>query len=266
MAKHKYSILLPTYNEKENLPLIVSLLVKYLKDLDYEIIIIDDSSPDGTYEAALQLQNIYGRKKINSSSSDMAERNKGNSIVVLSRPGKLGLGTAYVFGMEHSTGDFVVIMDGDLSHHPKYIPQFIAKQAEEGSDVVSGTRYLDIGTEVDPSNGEVRECGVFGWDLRRKTISCGANYVTQVLLSPPVSDVTGSFRLYRKEALLRIMSECTSKGYVFQMEVIVRAAALGYKVSQVPIAFVDRVYGESKMGVGEIVQFAKGLLYLFFTI
>jgi len=234
----KYSILLPTYNEKENLPIIVWLIVKCLEehDFEYEIIIIDDGSPDGTLEVAKQLQNIYGASK----------------IVLKPRASKLGLGTAYVHGMKHATGNFIIIMDADLSHHPKFIPEFIAAQKARDLDIVTGTRYEGGG-------------GVFGWDFYRKLVSRGANYLTQVLLQPGVSDLTGSFRLYKKEVLEKLVSKCVSKGYVFQMEMIVRARQLRYTIEEVPITFVDRVYGQSKLGGSEIIQFAKGLLYLFAT-
>ncbi|XP_028667732.1 dolichol-phosphate mannosyltransferase subunit 1 [Erpetoichthys calabaricus] len=234
----KYSVLLPTYNERENLPLIVWLLVKYFSESGnkYEIIIIDDGSPDGTQDIAEHLQKIYG--------SDI--------ILLRPRKKKLGLGTAYIHGMQHASGNFIIIMDADLSHHPKFIPQFIRKQKESGYDIVSGTRYSGIG-------------GVYGWDLRRKLISRGANFITQVLLRPGTSDLTGSFRLYKKEVLQKLIEKCVSKGYVFQMEMIVRAKQLGYSVGEVPISFVDRVYGESKLGGNEIVSFLKGLMTLFAT-
>jgi len=234
----KYSVLLPTYNERENLPIIVWLLVKYFTeaDIDYEIIVIDDGSPDGTLEVGKQLEKIYGSER----------------IVLRPRAKKLGLGTAYVHGMKHATGNFIIIMDADLSHHPKFIPQFIKTQKEGNFDVVSGTRYAGDG-------------GVNGWDLKRKIISRGANYVTQILLRPGASDLTGSFRLYKKEVLEKLVSSCVSKGYVFQMEMIVRARQFNFTIGEVPISFVDRVYGESKLGGNEIVQFVKGLLYLFAT-
>ncbi|KAL1779394.1 dolichol-phosphate mannosyltransferase subunit 1 isoform X2 [Sigmodon hispidus] len=166
----KYLVLLPTYNERENLPLIVWLLVKSFTEsvINYEIIIIDDGSPDGTREVAEQLEKIYGPDRI------------------LLRPleKKLGLGTAYIHGLKHATGNSIIIMDADLSHHPKFIPEFIRKQKE---------------------------------------------------------------------------------GYVFQMEMIVRARQLNYTIGEVPISFVDRVYGESKLGGNEIVSFLKGLLTLFAT-
>lgn len=238
MAGDKYTVLLPTYNEKDNLPIIVWLLCKYFDESGYafEIIIIDDGSPDGTLEVAKKLQNIYGEEK----------------IVLRPREKKLGLGTAYIHGIKHATGNFVFIMDADLSHHPKFIPEFIKTQKEGNYDVVSGTRYRGNG-------------GVYGWDLKRKVISRGANYITQILLRPGASDLTGSFRLYRKEVLQKLVEACVSKGYVFQMEMIIRARQFQYTIGEVPISFVDRLYGESKLGGAEIVGFAKGLLYLFAT-
>jgi len=232
----KYSILLPTYNERENLPLIVWLLVKYLKEIDFEIIVIDDGSPDGTLDVGKKLQEIYG----------------DDTVVLRPREKKLGLGTAYVHGLKHAKGDFIIIMDADLSHHPKFIPEFIKVQRENDYDIVTGTRYAGDG-------------GVNGWDLKRKVISRGANFLTQMLLRPGVSDLTGSFRLYKKEALAKCVTAVKSKGYVFQMEMVIRARQNAFSIGEVPISFVDRVYGESKLGGNEIYQFAAGLLYLFAT-
>jgi len=125
-------------------------------------------------------------------------------------------------------------------------------QKKDNLDIVTGTRYSGSG-------------GVYGWDFYRKLVSRGANYLTQFLLWPGVSDLTGSFRLYRKEVLENLVSNCVSKGYVFQMEMVIRARQFNYTIGEVPITFVDRVYGQSKLGGSEIVQFAKGLLYLFAT-
>ncbi|XP_052581413.1 dolichol-phosphate mannosyltransferase subunit 1 isoform X1 [Peromyscus californicus insignis] len=209
---------------------------RVLTAINYEIIIIDDGSPDGTREVAEQLEKIYGPDR----------------ILLRPREKKLGLGTAYIHGIKHATGNYVIIMDADLSHHPKFIPEFIRKQKEGNFDIVSGTRYKGSG-------------GVYGWDLKRKIISRGANFITQILLRPGASDLTGSFRLYRKEVLQKLIEKCVSKGYVFQMEMIVRARQLNYTIGEVPISFVDRVYGESKLGGNEIVSFLKGLLTLFAT-
>ncbi|CAK0786491.1 Dolichol-phosphate mannosyltransferase subunit 1 [Coccomyxa viridis] len=235
---HKYSVLLPTYNERENIGIIVALLVRTFesRNLSFEVIIIDDNSPDGTQEIAKRLQAAYGSER----------------IVLRTRPGKLGLGTAYVYGLKHASGDFVLLMDADLSHHPKYILDFIDKQAETDADIVSGTRYAAGG-------------GVFGWDFRRKLISCGANILALTLLQPKVSDSTGSFRLYRKTLLSDVVKDVTSRGYAFQMEMMVRARKMGAKIAEVPIIFVDRLYGCSKLGGAEIWMFLKGLAWLFVT-
>ncbi|XP_015172750.1 PREDICTED: probable dolichol-phosphate mannosyltransferase [Polistes dominula] len=234
----KYSILLPTYNEVENLPIIVWLIIKYMDEskFSYEIIIIDDGSPDGTLDMAKKLQKLYGDDK----------------IILKPREKKLGLGTAYMHGIKYATGNFIILMDADLSHHPKYIPKMIELQKYQNLDIVSGTRYAGGG-------------GVHGWDFKRKLISRGANFLTQFLLRPGASDLTGSFRLYKKDVLEKLIKSCVSKGYVFQMEMIVRARQFSYTIGEVPIAFIDRVYGESKLGGSEIIQFAKGLLYLFAT-
>ncbi|MGH0189372.1 UNVERIFIED_CONTAM: hypothetical protein FKN15_035308 [Acipenser sinensis] len=215
----KYSVLLPTYNERENLPLIVWLLVKYFGETgyNYEVIVIDDGSPDGTLEIAEQLQKIYGSDK----------------IYILFPI--LSIGTAYIHGMQHATGNYIIIMDADLSHHVTSP----VRQKDGNYDIVSGTRYSGDG-------------GVYGWDLKRKVISRGANFITQILLRPGASDLTGSFSIYSRPSYLRLTSLSTL--------VITLCFIL-----QVPISFVDRVYGESKLGGNEIISFVKGLLTLFAT-
>jgi dolichol-phosphate mannosyltransferase len=134
-------------------------ILPYLhSEINFEIIVVDDSSPDGTYDVILQLQRSFGEDR----------------IVALQRPGKLGLGSAYAYGLRRATGDLVLIMDADLSHHPKYVPAMVKTQAASGCDIVSGTRYAAGG-------------GVFGWGLRRKATSRGANVLAQALLRPGVS-------------------------------------------------------------------------------
>ncbi|KAG5542550.1 hypothetical protein RHGRI_022177 [Rhododendron griersonianum] len=229
--KNKYSIIVPTYNECLNIALLVYLVYKHLPDVDFEMIIVDDGSPDGTQDVVKKLQEVYGEDR----------------ITVLDA--NLIAGTAYVHGLKHASGNFVVIMDADLSHHPKYLPSFIKKQMETGASLITGTRYVKGG-------------GVHGWNLKRKLTSRGANVLAQTLLWPGVSDLTGSFRLYKKSVLEDVISTCVSKGYVFQMEIIVRASRKGYHIEEVPITFVDRVYGSSKLGGSEIVEYLKGLVYL----
>mmetsp|Transcript_6053 Transcript_6053/g.5976 ORF Transcript_6053/g.5976 Transcript_6053/m.5976 type:complete len:240 (-) Transcript_6053:172-891(-) len=239
MSTDKYSVILPTYNEKRNLPILVYLLAKTFQahELDWEVIIVDDNSPDGTQIIAKELIGIFGQEHIQ----------------LRARAGKLGLGTAYVHGLQFVTGNYVIIMDADFSHHPEAIPKFIAKQKEQDYDIVTGTRYAGDG-------------GVFGWDLKRKLVSRGANFLAATVLRPGVSDLTGSFRLYKKQVLAKVIDETKSKGYVFQMEMMVRAKALGYSVGEVPINFVDRLYGESKLGGDEIVGYLKGVWSLFTSV
>merc|ERR1711977_604088 len=177
--------------------------------LDWEAIIVDDASPDGTLERAKQLQKAFG----------------SSHIVLKPRAGKLGLGTAYVHGLQFATGNFVIIMDSDLSHHPKYIPRYIAGG------------------------------GVYGWNLKRKAISVTANHLAATLLQTGVTDLTGSFRLFKKPVLELLMGQVTSKGYVFQMEVMARARLNEFAIEEVLIVFVDRVFGESKLGGAEIVSY-----------
>lgn len=189
---------------------------------------MDDASPDGTLAVAKQLQSLYG----------------SNRIILKPRAGKLGLGTAYVHGLKFARGNFVIIMDADFSHHPKFIARMIRVQQERDYDIVTGTRYAGDG-------------GVYGWDLKRKFVSRGANLFADTVLRPGVSDLTGSFRLYKRSVLEKVIASTQSKGYTFQMELMVRAKAMGCTVAEVPISFVDRVYGESKLGGDEIVEYAK---------
>ena len=201
-----------------------------------EVVIVDDNSPDGTQDIVAQLQKIYP-----------------NRIKLHARPGKLGLGSAYIDGLGKCEGEFVILMDADLSHHPKVIPEFIKKQRETGADIVTGTRYAQNG-------------GVYGWDLNRKLTSRVANFLAATLLAPKASDLTGSFRLYKKEVLERCLKSVKSRGYVFQMEIIVRAQYFGYQIEEVPITFVDRIFGESKLGAGEILAYLQGLVDIFLDV
>ncbi|RID58150.1 hypothetical protein BRARA_F01465, partial [Brassica rapa] len=193
-------------------------------------------SHDGTQEIVKQLQDLYGE-----------DRN-----LLRARAKKLGLGTAYIHGLKHATGDFVVIMDADLSHHPKYLPSSIKKRLEKNASIVTCTRYVKGG-------------GVHRWNLMRKLTSRRANVLAQTLLWPDVSDLTRSFMLYKKSVLEDMISSCVSKCCVFQMEMIVRATRKGYHIEEVPITFVDRVFGTSKLEGSEIVEYLKGLVYLLLT-
>jgi dolichol-phosphate mannosyltransferase len=174
-----YSVILPTYNERENLPIIFYLLDKMFNEakLKYEVVIVDDSSPDNTLEVAQSIQKSYGKEHVN----------------IVSRKGKLGLGTAYIAGLKSAKGERVILMDADLSHHPKFIPQMVELMDSSKVEIVTGTRYALGG-------------GVYGWDFRRKLTSKGANFLADFLLNPGVSDLTGSFRMYERRVLEEVLS------------------------------------------------------------
>lgn len=238
LAKMLYSIVLPTYNERENLPIIIWLVEKYLSEanIDCEIVIVDDSSPDGTLKVAQALQKSYGESVIR----------------IVSREGKLGLGSAYAAGLKVAKGNRIILMDADLSHHPKFITAMIDCMNKRKVGIVTGTRYRRGG-------------GVAGWDTYRKLTSRTANFLADFLLNPGVSDLTGSFRLYERHVLEKILPQVESQGYAFQMEIIVRAKKAKILIAEVPIIFVDRIYGESKLGAKEIVLYLIGLTQLFLT-
>lgn len=233
------SVIIPTFNERENIPIVLWLIEEACSkaDISYEVVIVDDASPDGTQDAVKQMQQVMGPDR----------------IILQTRSGKLGLGTAYRHGLQYVRSDWVILMDADLSHHPKYIPQFFKVQQQTGADIVTGSRYIQGG-------------GVSGWNWKRKLTSRGANILASTLLGLQVSDLTGAFRLYKRSVLEKLLRAVTSKGYAFQMEMIARAAASKASIAEVPIVFVDRVYGESKLGRSEYVMFIQGLLRLFFCL
>mmetsp|Transcript_8074 Transcript_8074/g.21489 ORF Transcript_8074/g.21489 Transcript_8074/m.21489 type:complete len:264 (-) Transcript_8074:364-1155(-) len=252
------TIIIPTFNERENVGLVLWLLHEHLNpyygkvhketgkhsapcqpSLPWEVVIVDDGSPDGTAEVVRRLQ--QSRHEI------------GRNVKLIQRPAKLGLGTAYLAGLQQARGQWVVLMDADLSHHPRYIPKFLQRQAATGCTVVCGTRYRKGG-------------GVAGWGFSRKLTSRGANQLASTLLGASISDLTGAFRLYRKDHLLQLLAQTTCKGYAFQMEVAVRAQYAGFHVEEEPIIFVDRLFGDSKLGPSELLGFLHGLLRLLLTL
>lgn len=245
-----YSVILPTYNERRNLPLIIELLRHTFVQhaLRWQCVIVDDNSPDETGRIAEQLARVMNKRNENDLSSEDAEH-----ITVIKRAGKLGLGSAYRAGLAACRGEFVLLMDADFSHHPKFIPQMIDLQRETNADIVTGSRYIPGG-------------GVHGWDLRRKLTSRVANYIASTLVGSAASDLTGSYRLYKRPVIDHVMQCVHSKGYVFQMEIMVRARSLHYSVAELPITFVDRLYGESKLGTQEILLYLSGLFKLFWTV
>ncbi len=210
-------VIIPTYNERENIPRLVPLV--QAQDERLEVLIIDDASPDGTGELADQLA---------------AENPR---LHVLHRAGKLGLGTAYIAGFRWGIErgyDWLFEMDADFSHDPTHLPAFI--EALDDYDVVLGSRYLE---------GRVT---VINWPITRLILSYGANVYARMVTGLPVADATGGFKAFRRQVLEAIdLSRVESEGYAFQIEMSFRAWKKGFKLAEIPIVFVDRTLGESKM-------------------
>lgn len=215
-------VCIPTYNERENLPLIVRRIRAAVPTAD--VVVLDDSSPDGTGDVA----------------DGLAEHD--DQLHVLHRPGKQGLGMAYLagfrWGLERGY-DVLVEMDADGSHQPEQLHLLL--EALEDSDVVIGSRW-------------VRGGSVVNWPLHRKALSVGGNLYTRALLGMRVADATAGFRAYRASALQTIGLEAVaSQGYCFQVDLTQRAVRAGLRVTEVPITFVEREIGDSKMS-GDIMR------------
>ena len=215
-------IIIPTYNEIENLPLIVQAVFDVQPDV--HILIVDDGSPDGTGDLADTLVSQDER------------------VHVMHRTGKLGLGTAYIAGFKWALKrdyEFIFEMDADFSHQPKYLADFLA--AAQEADLVLGTRYVAGG-------------GTEGWTRSREFISRGGNLYARLVLWLPFHDLTGGFKCFRRKVLETIdLDAVRSTGYAFQIELTYRAVKAGFAVKEVPIIFPDRTRGESKMS-GSIVR------------
>lgn len=216
----KTVVVLPTYNEAENLPLMVDALFALNVD-NLNILVVDDNSPDGTGRIA----------------DDLATKHAGK-LTVLHRTEKAGLGAAYIAGFKKALtldAENVIQMDCDFSHQPRYIPDLIA--AAENYDLVIGSRYVKGGS-VDEK-----------WSIFRKALSGFANRIyVPTVLGIPISDSTGGFRLWKRQTLIGIdLDSVRSNGYVFQVEMTYRTYRLGFKVKEIPIHFPDRQIGQSKM-------------------
>ena len=214
-------VCLPTYNEKENL----ERMVRALGEHGVHVLVIDDDSPDGTGEVADRLA---------------AEL---DYVSVLHRPHKEGLGPAYLAGFERvlaGDADLILEMDCDFSHDPNDVPRLIAATAD--ADLVLGSRYVEGGR-------------VANWGFVRRFISRGGSLYAQILLQLPVRDLTGGFKCYRRAVLEALpLGKVHSKGYAFQIELTYRALRKGFRVREVPITFVDRVEGGSKMSRAIVLE------------
>jgi dolichol-phosphate mannosyltransferase len=215
-APDRVLVVIPTYNERENLPGVLDRTLAAVPTA--HVLVVDDASPDGT-------------GKIADERAAADER-----VHVLHRPGKAGLGAAYVAGFAWALErdyDAVVEMDADGSHAPEQLPELLA--ALERADLVLGSRWVPGGSVVD-------------WPRRRELLSRGGNAYTRLMLGLPVRDATGGYRVFRRAVLAGLdLDDVASQGYCFQVDLVWRAWQAGFTVTEVPIRFVERVAGASKM-------------------
>ena len=226
-------VIIPTYNEREN----IAAIIKAIHDLqqDYHILVIDDGSPDGTANVVRELQELIP------------------NLFLEERKGKLGLGTAYIHGFKwgiRNNYQFIFEMDADFSHNPADLQKLYEACKYGGADVAVGSRY-------------VKDGGVRNWPADRIALSKGASLYTRMILWMPIADPTAGFMCYKKEVLEAInLNEVHFVGYAFQIEMKFASWKLGFLIKEVPIHFEDRKYGESKMSKGIIKEGVMGVLKL----
>ncbi len=226
MVSGKKLVIIPTYNERENIQQVLDIVFE-LSIPDLDVLVIDDNSPDGTAELV------------------KAYQKKNPHVHLLERPGKLGLGTAYIQGFQYALEhgyDFIFEMDADLSHDPRDIPRFLEAIAD--ADVVIGSRYL-------------RGVNVINWPLRRLFLSVMANKYTKFVTGLPLEDSTGGYKCFRRRVLEAIpLDKIRSNGYAFQIELNFKAWKRGFRLKEIPIIFYDRTAGKSKMSRTIILEAA----------
>ena len=233
-------VTIPTYNEYETISKLIPTLLRVFQDngIDGWVLVVDDSSPDGTGDVVEALAR------------------KNSNIQVIHRKGKLGLGSAYKDAfrealMDRDT-DLVVEMDADLSHDPTYLPA-ILQGAQRSGGVGLGSRYVKGGRIV-------------GWPMKRKVVSWGANFITRAILGLPVKDATSGYRAFTRDALGKIgYVDAGTKAYAFQVEVLYRCRREGFSIEEVPITFYERQLGKSKLSSGDMFDFLKTVLRLRFS-
>ena len=212
----KTLIISPTYNERKNIKLFIDAVLN--DNPDFNLLIVDDNSPDGTSDKVRELQSKF------------------ENLHLAVREKKLGLGTAYVFGFKWALDrkyDRIVQMDADLSHNPKDLPMMVKNL--DDNDLVIGSRYI-------------KGISVVNWPLRRLILSYGANTYSRMITGMPIMDGTGGFKAWKSEVLDDIdLDSVRSQGYSFQIEMNFRAWTKGYKLQELPIIFSDRTIGQSKM-------------------
>jgi dolichol-phosphate mannosyltransferase len=216
-------VVVPTYNEAENLPRLIAQIERALHARSFCIIVVDDSSPDNTAEVAERLNDSYG------------------NIVVRTREGKDGLGSALLDGLKTALNmedvESIVTLDGDLSHNPKEIPKLLS--VAETTELVQGSRYVKRGA-------------VLGWSLKRRLISFVANSLCKLVLRTHIHDCTGNFRIYSRRCAEMIVNSTDSGGFEWVVEAMLVAVKRGFRVKEVPITFTDRKNGRTKLKIREV--------------
>ncbi len=227
-------LIIPTYNERENVAAILDAV--FSLDQDFHVLIIDDGSPDGTADIVKKLIPQYPE-----------------TLFLVERSGKLGLGTAYIFGFRWALGRgyrFIFEMDCDFSHDPRDLNKLFAACKAGGADVAVGSRYVN--------GGHLKN-----WPLLRVGLSKGASLYTRMITLMPVKDPTAGFVCYCREVLETInLDQISFVGYAFQIEMKFAAWKLGFKIKEVPITFIDRKFGVSKMNKGIVKEGIFGVLRL----
>ena len=224
----KVCIILPTYNEVENVKELIPRIFSIFKinKLDGKIIVVDDNSSDGTKDVIENFQKKY-------------------SIVLINRPKKMGIGSAYTDGFNRTLNDdseIIFEMDADLSHNPNFIPNFV-KEIYKGFDVVIGSRRIEGGS-------------VIGWNWYRKFVSFGGNSIGKYIAGIDIDDLTSGFRAYKKKVIESLdLNKIESEGYAFQLEILAKCLKKGFKISSIPIEFYDRYSGKSKLSKLDFLNF-----------
>lgn len=236
--KKRILIIIPTYNEKENINEILAKVFfqqENIGECSLNVLVVDDNSPDGTAAIVENLMQTTYSGKLN----------------IIKRQGKLGLGTAYIAGFKWAIEreyDYVFEMDADMSHNPKYLPDFISKIKD--ADLVLGTRYMKGG-------------GVVNWAKHRIFISKGGNLYSKIILGLPYRDLTGGYKCFRIDVLKTLnLDSIMSNGYAFQIELTYRAHLLGYRIAETPIVFHDRMAGKSKLSNNVFKEAVKNIILL----
>ncbi len=227
-------IIIPTYNEKENIENMVRALMAL--EHGFDVLVVDDGSPDGTASIVKEMMNVFPGR-----------------VHIIERSGKLGLGTAYIAGFKWALAqgyEYVFEMDADFSHDPKYVPQLYSACADDGYDLSIGSRY-------------VSGVNVVNWPMGRVLMSYFASKYVRFITRLPVYDTTAGFNCYRREVLETIeLDKIRFKGYAFQIEMKFATHKCGFSIKEVPVVFVNRVLGTSKMSGGIFSEALIGVIKL----